>query len=178
MTFPIKITDDPVDTDIIYNNKWKFADFYLHNTQSEGYCSSFLYTIDKQVAESANEALIYLLQRSIIEEEGWTEQTMAEVTPEQLSSFIFYCGYLHTSKGVDFSIEEFWKNYMGLTTGMQKHTSYALTKNGTPIPEVDLEFHEERYIISVISFENEWNSMQYFFETYTHWAFFRWATGA
>jgi hypothetical protein len=178
MTFHLKITDAPVNTSIIYNNKWKSTDFYFHNTNSEGYTCSFLYTIDKQIAETANEALVYLLQRSIMEEEGWTEQMMAEVTPEDLSSFILNCGYLHTEKGVDFPIEEFWESYMGLTTGMQKHESYSLTKNGLPIPEIDLEFHEERYIISVTSFVSKWNDWEFFFETYTHWAFFRWSTGA
>lgn len=178
MSFPIKITDAPVDTDIIYNNKWKSTDFYLHHTNSEGYTCSFLYTIDKQIAGTANYALVYLLQRSIMEEEGWTEQMMAEVNPEDLASFILTCGYLHTTKGVDFPIEEFWKEYMALTTGMQEHESYSLTKNGLPISAVDLEFHEERYIISVTSFVNKWNYWQLFFETYTHWAFFRWSTGA
>jgi hypothetical protein len=178
MTFPIKITDDPVNTDIIYNNKWKATDCYFRNTNSEGLTCSYLYTIDKQIAETANEALVYLLQRSIMEEEGWTEQMMAEVTPEQLSDFLLNYGYLHTSRGVDLSIEAFWGNYMWLATGMKEEKSYALTKNGNPIPEIDLEFHEERYIISVTSFDNVWNSMQYFFETYSHWAFFRWSTGA
>ncbi|HEY8895398.1 MAG TPA: hypothetical protein VIM79_11310 [Niastella sp.] len=178
MTFPIKITDDPVNTDIIYNNKWKLTDYYRRYTKNEGYCSSYLYTIDKQIAETANEALIYLLQRSIIEEEGWTEQMMAEVTPEELSSFILNCGYLHTPKGVDLPIDNFWGNYIDLATGMQKEKSYALTKNGVPIPEIDLEFHEKRYILSATSFDYEWNSMQFFFETYTHWGFFRWSTGA
>lgn len=178
MTFPIKITQAPVDPGIIYNNKWKSTDFYFHNTQSEGYCSAFLYTIDKQIAEGTNEAFVYLLQRTILEEEGWTEQMMAETTPEQLAGFILGCGYLYTSKGVDLSIEEFWKNYMGLITGMQKHESYALTKNGLPLKEIDLEFHEERYIISATSFVNVWNDMEFFFETYTHWAYFRWSTGA
>jgi hypothetical protein len=178
MTFPIKITDNPVNTDIIYNNKYKLTDCYFRNTDSEGYTCSFLYTIDKQIAETANEALIYLLQRSIMEEEGWTEQMMAEVTPEQLSSFILSFGYLHTSKGIDFAVEKFWGNYIGLANGMKKNKSYSLTKNSIPIPEIDLEFHEERYIISVTSFANEWNNMEYFFETYTHWGFFRWSTGA
>lgn len=178
MTFPIKITDAPVNTDIFYNNKWKSTDFYLHNTDSEGYCCSYLYTLDKQVTESANEALLYLLQRSVIEEEGWTDTTMAESTPESLASFILTYGYLYTAKGVDFPIEEFWNSYMGLTTGMQKEKSYSLTKNGLPIPEIDLEFHEARYIISVTNFVNKWNNWEFFFETYTHWAFFRWSTGA
>lgn len=178
MTFRIKITEAPVNTDIFYNNKWKATDCYIRDTDSEGYTCSFLYTIDKQTAETANEALIYLLQRSIMEEEGgWTEQMMAEITPEQLYRLIL-SGYLRTSRGVDLSIEEFWKNYMDLATGMQENKSYSLTKNGIRLEEIDLEFHEERYIISVTSFANDWNCMQYFFETYTHWAFFNWSTGA
>ena len=178
MTFPIKITDDPVNTDIIYNNKYKSTDYYLRYTKNEGYCSSYLYTIDKQITETANEALIYLLQRSIMEEEGWTQQMMAELTPEQLWTFIIGSGYLNYTRGVDFSIEKFWKEYIGLATGMQTEKSYALTKNGIPLTEIDLEFHEERYILSVTCFANYWNKQEYFFETYTHWAFFRWSTGA
>lgn len=178
MTFPIKITDDPVNTDIIYNKKWKETDSYLHSTDSEMYTCSFLYTIDKQIAQTANEALIHLLQRSIMEEEGWTEQMMAEVTPEQLWTFIIGGGYLNYTRGVDLAIEEFWKDYIGLATGMQAVKSYALTKNGIPLAEIDLEFHEKRYILSVTCFANYWNKKEYFFETYTHWAFFRWSTGA
>jgi hypothetical protein len=178
MTFPIKITDDPVNTDIIYNNKWKATDFYFRYTDNEGDTRSYLYTIDKQIAETANQALIYLLQRSIMEEEEWTEQMMAEVTPEQLSSFILNCGYLHSATGVDLPIDNFWGNYIDLANRMKKNKSYALTKNRLPLSEIDLEFNDKQYIISATSFDNEWNSMQYFFETYSHWAFFRWSTGA
>lgn len=177
MTFPIKITDDPLDTDILYNNYWKAVITYVHSTNSEFYGNAFVYTLDKRVTDSANEAFVYLLQRSIIEEEGWTEKSMAEITAEQLASFILSCGYLHTPKGTYISIEDFWKNYMGFINDMQKEASYTLSKNDEPIPALDLEFHEEPYIIAATSFINVWNDQQYFFETWTHWVFFRWGTG-
>lgn len=62
--------------------------------------------------------------------------------------------------------------------GMQEDDDYTITKNGLPITELDLEFHEERYILSVTCFVDKWNYRQYFFETWSHWALFRWSTGA
>jgi hypothetical protein len=178
MPFPIKINDHPVVPDIFSNNKWKASDYYSLCTNSEFFCCASLVTIDKQVTDSANEAFIYLLQGLIKAEEGWNEEKMNNLNPEDFASFILYIGYLETEKGRDLSIQEFWENYNGLITNMRKEKLFIMTKNGIPATEIDLEFHEERYILSVTSFANDWNNRQYFFETWTHWAFFSWGTGA
>ena len=173
MAFPMKITDTPVNTDILYNNKWKLTDLYFQNTDG-GYNCSYINTLNKQVTENANEALIYLLQRSIKEGEGWNEQKMAEFTPEEFSNLVIDWGYLASPTGENISTGEFWQYYMAINNGMREEKSYSLAKNGIAITEIDPEFLEERNIISVTSFVNGWNWMQIFFETYSHWVFFTW----
>ena len=103
---------------------------------------------------------------------------MNETTPEQFASFVLSCGYLHTEKGIDLSIKEFWESYNGLIVGMQEEDSYTITKNGGYITKMDSDLNEERYILAVTCFIDKWNYRQYLFETPTHWAFFRWSTGA
>lgn len=176
MSFP-KINDHPVEPGITGNNKWKAAEYYLLNTKSELLTCASIVIIDKQVTDIANEAIVYLLQR-MIKEEGLDDQKVSNLSPEELTNFSLVNGYLAADTGVDFSIETGYKNVSGVIKTIQKEKSLTITKNGVPTTAVDLEFFEEHYLLSVTSFVDCWNDMEYLFETWTNWIFFSWCTGA
>jgi hypothetical protein len=177
MSIP-KINDYPVDPGIPGNNKWKAAEYYLLSAKSELFTRASVVIIDKQVTDMANEAIVYLLQGMIKEIEGLDDQRVSDLSLEDLANINLWNGYLDTDIRVDYSIEKGFKNASQIINGFHEEKSLTISKNGIPTTAVDLEFFEERYLLSVTCFADCWNYDEYLFETWTNWIFFSWCTGA
>ena len=60
--------------------------------------------------------------------------------------------------------------------GMFRESNCPVIKNGVPVSDTEIFFPIE--VVSVVCFDDRWNSEQYFVELTTRWAFFRWSTNA
>ncbi|MET3881962.1 hypothetical protein [Niastella sp. OAS944] len=176
MAYQFNINHTPTTPEILYSNKWKATDYYIFSTDSELWCQAKLLIIDKQVTDKPEEAVVFLLQRYLLEFEMWTEQMLNDLTPEQFTAMVNLdiCDFPDTALYYD--IEDFTKSYNEILRGMQGEASLTITKNGSNASTFD--FLSEHDVVDVTSLNDAWNNRQYFIETWTGWAFYTWCTGA
>ena len=171
----LKIDEYPFYENLLLNKKWKETDYYELCCKSELWGCAFLVIIDKQVTASANEAILYMLERIIIEHEGWNEAIQSDIEPESFITFILTGGYISSYQGTDISVQEFWTNYEEIRNGIYKVPGFEITKNGEKFQDDILKMDD---ILHAVCFRDEWNDRQYFFECNNKWGFFSWSTGA
>lgn len=170
----LNITEYPINQNLLLDSNWKKSDYYELCCNSELWGCAFLLVLDKRITPIPNEAIIYLLERLIIQSEGWDEKIQSDIDSD-FRQFIFSGGYLSDPIGQNISNDEFWNNYKEITIGISVSKDYNITKNGSLTRKETLIKRDE--ILSVISFANEWNNRQYFIELHDKWSFFTWATG-
>jgi hypothetical protein len=175
MAYLININSTPTTPEILYSNKWKATDYYIFSTNSELWCQAKLLIIDKQFTNNPEEAVVCLLQRYILEFEGWTEEMMNDLTPEQFTGMVNLDVYPFRDTALYYPIEDFTKSYNEISRGMHGEKSFTITKNGSMVPEFD--FLSEHDVVDVTCISDAWNNRQYFIETWMGWAFYTWCTG-
>lgn len=171
----IKISEYPIDQNLFLDMKWKVTDYYELCCKSELWGCAFLVSIDKQVTSIANEAIMCILERLVIESEGWDEKTQSNISSD-FREFILAAGYISNDSGRNITIDEFWVNYEEIKNGICSELNFRITKNGGLTEEDSLIKKNE--IVSAVCFADKWNNRQYFIESVEKWAFFSWATGA
>jgi hypothetical protein len=176
MAYQININHTPTSPEVFYSNKWKATDYYIFSTNSELWCQAILVIIDKQITDSPEEAIVYLLQRYILEFEQWSEQSLNDMTPEQFTGMVNLDIGRFPDTNLYYPIEEFTKSYNEISRGMHCEESFTVTKNGITVREFD--FLNEHDVIDITCLSDCWNTRQYFIETWTGWAFYTWSTGA
>jgi hypothetical protein len=175
MSALVKISDYPINQNFLLDRKWKETDYYELCCKSELWGCAFLVVLDKRITSISNEAIIYLLERLIIESEGWDEKIQSEID-ENFREYIFAGGYLSDPAGWTISNDEFWNNYEEITNGISATEDFQITKNGNLTKNDPLIKRNE--ILSVVCFGSKWNNRQYFVESYNTWSLFTWATSA
>ena len=158
------------------NENWKQTDYYEICCMNEGLGCAFFTTLDKRITDNAVEAIIYILQRMIIEGECWDETLQQGINKDNFVRFAISAGYVRHEEGWIASAENFCQDYQGITGGIISQEKFEITKNGVKIDDIFLV--QKSNILSVICFDNKWNSIQYLVETKTEWALFTWSTGA
>ncbi len=169
----LSISDYPINQNLFLDSYWKKSDYYKLCCHSEFWGCASLLKLDKLITSTPNEAIIYLLERLIIESEGWDEKIQSDIDSD-FRQFIFDGGYLSDRKGQIISNDDFWNSYEEIKSGIFASKDYEFTKNGNLTKKETLIERDE--ILSVISFANEWNNRQYFIELRTKWSLFTWAT--
>lgn len=164
------------DQALLLNQNWKQVTYYELSCRSELWGSAFLMKLDKSLSASADEAIVCMLERMAIEQEGWTEASLADLHIVDFGSFILSSGYLSKADGWEIPAAHFLENFKEVRDGIFKEKESALYKNGIEVPK-DLALREED-LGSVICFSDSWNNRQYFTESRDEWILFTWATSA
>jgi hypothetical protein len=172
----ISIKEYPENQKLLSNGNWNKTEYYKLCCKSELWGCAFLVVLDKQITDKANEAIIYILERMVIEGEGWNVTLHQDIKGEDFIKFVLDCGYISDEKGWDILIPEFWKNYEEIVNGISNGKNFEINKNGNKTEDKILIQKEE--ILSATCFADKWNSRKYLVETKTKWAFFSWCTGA
>lgn len=162
------------DQALLSDRNWKQVNYYELSCSSELWGSAFMMKLHKSVSSSADEAIIYLLERMAIEQEGWEEASLTDLHIIDFGSFIVSSGYLSKADGWEIPADHFMKNFNEVKEGIFKEKESALYKNGIEVPK-DLALEEEE-LGTVICFADRWNNRQYFTESRDEWILFTWAT--
>jgi hypothetical protein len=162
--------------DLLANARWQQTTYYRLTSQDELWEFADFLTLSKQVCTSAEEAIIYLLQRLVLEEEQWNEDTRAALDIADFEKVVYVNGYLSSRKSGPLTTAEFWTSFSEIRDGILQTAHASISKNGVAIPAEPLLQQGE--IVSVACFADYWNSRQYFIETASCWVFFTWATSA
>jgi hypothetical protein len=165
----------PTDINLFLNQKWKATDYYELCCKSELWDCAFLLTLNKAHTSLANEALMYMLERLVIEHEGWDEMQQGAIDANFIA-FVLGAGYISNDTGWPITIDAFWKSYQEIKEGICAVDGYEIIKNRAYSNKEALINKED--ILDVICFAEHWNNRQYLIESREYWAFFSWATGA
>jgi hypothetical protein len=171
----LKIDEYPTPQNLLLNKRWKETDYYELCCKNELWGCAFLVVIDKQVTANANEAILYMLERLIIEHESWDEAIQSDIDTKSFITFTVAGGYISSYQGKDISVQEFWNNYEEIQNGIYNVPNFEITKNGHKFQGNPLN---ENDIVHAVCFCDNWNNRQYFFECNEKWGFFSWSTGA
>ncbi len=131
-------------------------------------------SLSKTITNNPDEAMIYLLERLAVEEEGWREDSLTDIDIIDFGSFIMFSGYLGQTDSWDIPAAHFLENFNEIKEGVFKEEGSALYKNKVEIPK-DLPLTEEA-LVAAVCFSDKWNSRQYFVESRDEWMLFTWAT--
>lgn len=156
------------------DQNWKQVNYYELSCRSEFWGTANLVTLPKTLTANPDEAMIYLLERLAVEEEGWPEDSLADLHIIDFGSFIVFSGYLGQTDSRDISTAHFLENFNEIKEGIFKEEESALYKNRVEIPK-DLPLAEEE-LVAAVCFSDKWNSRQYFVESRNEWMLFTWAT--
>lgn len=171
----VPINTYPTDLNLLLNQKWKATDYYELSCKSELWACAFLLTLNKTHTAHANEALMYMLERLVVEHEGWEEKRLVDIDTNFLP-FVLGAGYVSNDTGWPVSIDAFWKNYQEIKDGICAVDGYEIIKNGVKSDKDALIKNAD--LLDVICFTDKWNNRQYLIESKKYWAFFSWSTGA
>jgi hypothetical protein len=156
--------------------KWKQTNYYELCSKSEFYgCANFA-TIKKEFSNSENEALIYLLERIIIETESWNEKIISEINHNTFLRTASSMGYINTLNSKKVEFQSFLNDINEIIVGIQNEPNCKITLNGNNF-ESKILFQLDD-ILTVICYDDKWNNRQYFFETQENWNYFIWSTSA
>lgn len=175
MSILINIKEYPQTQKLLLNEHWRATEYYELCCSSELWGCAFLVKLQKQVTDNANEAIIHILERIVIEGEGWDETLQKDINADNFVKFILGSGYISDDRGWSISIHEFWTNYEEIKNGIFNAKDFEVTKNGDKTENIILVEKED--IVSVTCFADKWNKRQYFLETAIEWVFFSWSTG-
>lgn len=168
------IKNYPNTEELLLNKNWTKVNCYELCSRNEYWgCASFA-RLEKHITSAANEAILYLLERLVIESEFWDAQMQAEIDAYNFLNFIFSNGYILNDSGFALPTEAFWIDFEEIKNGIWNQETFTTTKNGIETQE-EVSINKDE-IFSVTCFSNDWNSKQYLIETQSHWIFFSWAT--
>lgn len=159
---------------MLLDQNWKQVSYYELSCRSELWGTAFMVTLSKTVTASPDEAMIYLLERLAVEEEGWKEDSLTDIDIIDFGSFMTSSGYLARTDGQDISLSHFLENFNEIKEGIFKEEGSALYKNRVEIPKA-LPLTEEE-LVAAVCFSDKWNSRQYFVESRNEWILFSWVT--
>jgi hypothetical protein len=160
------------DQRLLASERWKQTDFYFFDAQDELWQSASYVTMRKQAAHLPTEALVYLMQRLVIERENWGQEDQQNLQVEELLNFLAVV----TRTGWDMPVDDFWEGYVEILTGVTHSSASTVTKSGRLLASCPLL--TQATIQGVVCFANEWNIRVYFIETSTQWALLDWGTSA
>ena len=175
MQLRARINEDITTQGILLNGNWQKTDYYIMGCDSQSGIA-YLTIIEKDVCSIDHHAILYLAERMVIEEEGWNEEIISDLTEENFLNFISGSGYIAGDTGRCIANDEFLKFYEMLTNDIFRRENCPVIKNGVPTSDTDIFFPIE--VVSVVCFDDRWNSEQYFVELATRWVYFRWSTNA
>ena len=175
MQLRVRINEDTTAHGILLNGNWQKSDYFIMGCNSEYTGIAYITTIEKDLCAIGHHAILYLAERMVIEEEGWNEAMISDLTEEMFLHFLFTCGYLTNETGMHNSNDAFLK-FNEFVNGMFRESNCPVIKNGVPFSGTEVFNLDE--LVSAVCFDNRWNSEQYLVELTTRWAFFRWSTNA
>src|SRR5690606_13985498 len=114
---------------------------------------------EKGVTNNINDAIVYILERMVIEGEDWDEKLQSNINADGFNA-VLSTGYISDLKGQLISTADFWKNFEEIINGITNSPNFQITKDGVKLEKAD--FIQEQEICSVICLINEWNDRQFF----------------
>ena len=168
------IKNYPNSEDLLLDKNWTNVDCYELCSRNEYWgCASFV-NLEKKIKNVANEAILYILERLVIETEYWDAQMQADIDGYNFLNFIFDSGYIFDDNGFELSAKTFWIDFEEIKNGISDQETFTMTKNGIETKE-EVSINKDD-IFSVTCFSDDWNRKQYLVETQSHWIFFSWTT--
>lgn len=168
-----KLYWSPQDDYLLTNGNWQKADFYSLETSSSFWNKAILITLQKEVAKTTAEALIYVLEKQAKSLGIWANEwtTKNPTVAEFIAFFIAQKGFTNII-GKKISAETFYDNYLETINGITAEPSFEFLKNDKL--EVYENLLDPETILNIICFDDDWQEQNYFIETETNWVLYHW----
>lgn len=158
------------------NGNWEQAVYYELCSNSLFWNRAAIIVLSDKVTKNAAEGLLYLLQKQAkmlgIWEQYWPNEI--PTIKDFLAFFTAEKGFNNTD-GKPISPERFWESYNPTIEGLMEEPAVEFTKDGDIISYVDVI--QQKDIIQVLCFDDEWNEQNFFLQTKNKWMLFHWNEG-
>jgi len=146
-------------------------------TESDFWNRATIITLSRELTNEKESALIYLLQKEAKHLGLWEKEFGSNIpSAKTFIATLLVWGRFSNTKGLDISVQEFWKAYNNTITGIISEPSFKYFENGKAKPYAELLQLEQ--IEQVICFDNAWNEQNFLIKTAKGWKLFSWLTMA
>ena len=160
-----------------HSNAWQHAIFYDFSTGSIFWNRAVVVRLPKSVADSPEEAMLYLLQKEAVVLEIWepSGENHAD-TAEAFINAVITGGRFRNYSGEKVSTESFWEKYSATIESLRTEPDFEFSVNGVARNYFDLL--NPSNILHVTCFDNSWQEQNFFIETTDSWFLYHWSTAA
>jgi hypothetical protein len=161
---------------LLTDNNWQHARFYRLDSGSVFWNTASIISLQKTYADTAEAALLYLLQKEAHFLSLWPEEWQkGKPTAKAFIDSVIAGGCFTNTKGEPMAPENFREKFSNTMDGlMQTGVEYFI--DGVVVSQP--VFFDPNEIIRVICFDDSWQEQNYFIEANTEWILYHWAGGA